>query len=167
MKFKIGNRIYNLGFLLGMNDDEWQVRWTETEGLVLSTLEEVEVIGAYGAPTGSKTVVWSDAFTVATGPDAKAIWEAMGRVLEAEKLCLDVDEFMGHVEEHDGRVKAARELLREEQRIRRLVAEEQLAETAGLSLHAIRARQGQQVLSQGAPVVDISMPPFGGKRGLN
>lgn len=127
MKFKIENKIYNLGFLNGpMDQEEWKLRYTEAEGLVLTTLNEHETYGAHGDVTG-KTVVWEDAYTVATGEDAKKLWNALHRVLMSENICLDVDVFMETMEQHDAAVSTTRKLLLEEQRIKTAMAIDKLA----------------------------------------
>ena len=159
MKFKVGNQIYNLATLMA-GDEEWRVRYTETEGLVVTAPEEIPMLGAHGDPTGEKTIVWRDVMTYATGEDARKLWDALTRVLVAEKVCLDVDEFLAHVEEHDSAVQAGRNELRERQRIARMEAEERLAETNGLSLGAIRAKQQRGWASPGQ-IVEMPTGPFG------
>lgn len=127
MKFKIENKIYNLGFLSGpMDQEEWKLRYSDTEGLVLTTLNEHETYGAHGDVTG-KTVVWEDAYTVATGEDAKKLWNALHRVIVSENVCLDVDVFLANVDQHDAAIRTARELLLEEQRIKTTMAIDKLA----------------------------------------
>jgi hypothetical protein len=160
MKFKVGNKIYNLAALLS-NDEEWRIRFTDAEGLVLTAPEEIDELNGHGDPTGTRVVVWNDVLTLATGEDARKLWAALTRVLVAEKVCLDVDEFLEHVEEHDLAVETGRNELRERQRIARLESEERLAETSGLSLAAIRAKQQRGWPS---PVQIVEMPsagPFG------
>ena len=163
MKFKVGNKIYSMAFL-GAQED-WCLRFTETEGIVLCTPEEIDML-RHGEPTGEKSVVWRDVLTYATGEDAKAIWTALTRVMVSENLVLDVDTFLGNVEAHDAAVEAARDLLIEEQRIRAESAREKVAELKGLSLAQIRAMQRGPVRDERSPLLFMP-PPSGGGGGVN
>lgn len=162
MKFKIGDRIYNLGFLIGMAEGDWQIHFNESEGLLFTTLTEQDVMGNHGEPTGEKCTVWKTEFTIAAGPDAAALWAALTRALVSEKVCLDVDDFLANVEEYDAAVNASRASAREMQRLRRLEAEESVAESSGLSLAALRSKK--QILPYEGGIEMV--PPYGG-RGRN
>lgn len=163
MKFKVGNKIYSMAFL-GAQED-WCLRFTEAEGIVLCAPEEVDVTH-HGDPTGEKSVVWRDVLTYATGPDAKAIWAALTRAMVSENLVLDVDTFLGNVEAHDEAVSAARDLLLEEQRIRAEQATEKVNELKGLSLSQIRAMQRGPVRDEKPPLLFMP-PPSGGGGGVS
>lgn len=138
MKFKIGDKIYNLSFLTANDNGDWRLRYTETEGLVLTSPEEIDVLER-GEPTGIKTIQWVDALTYATGEDARLLWETIKRVMVSEGMLMDVDKFMQNVGAHDEAVDAAREAMIEEQRIKAAQTRETTAKVRGLSLWQIRA----------------------------
>lgn len=163
MKFKVGDKIYSMAFL-GAQED-WCLRFTEAEGIVLCAPEEIDVL-RHGEPTGEKSIVWRDVLTYATGADAKAIWAALTRVMVSENLVLDVDVFLENVAGHDEAVSAARELLMEEQRIRAESARERVTELNGLNVAQIRAMQRGPVRDERPPLLFMP-PPSGGGGGSN
>jgi hypothetical protein len=162
MKFKIGNRIYNFAFLAEQED--FQLRYSATEGLVLSGPEEIDVL-LHGESTGQKTIVWNDVLTYATGEDAAKLWDALTRVLVSEKVCLDVDDFLANIEAHDAAVTAGRLKAREIQRINAMLAAQEVTETAGLNLAQIQAKQMGAFMGGNSmgPNTVIEMPPPGKK----
>lgn len=160
MKFLVGNKIYSLGWLMP-GDEEWAVRYTPEEGLVMSAPSEIDVMNAHGDSTGEKTVVWRDLYTVATGEDGRKLWETLRRVLASEKLAVDADDFLAGAAEFDNRRALDARALAEERRIQAEALEERLNDISGLSLAALRAKErGQNMIESAGP---FSVGPGGRK----
>lgn len=137
MKFILENRIYSFPFLSGPNDAPFRIRYTESEGLILTSPDEVDEF-LRGEPTGRKTIQWTDDLTLATGEDARKLWEVIRRVIVAEQLGMEVGPFLENVEAHDRAVEAARGLAIEEQRIRVESTEKRLEVIQGKTLAQIQ-----------------------------